>query len=83
MDLEIKKKQFGVKIIPRGPNDEHVVIQIITEDDENWFDHGNSFSSYWIDDLIDVLQETRRYIQHFTEADIVNGRQYGYKFKKK
>lgn len=54
--IELKGKQFGVRFKERGRDDPHVCIQIIGEDDEHWFNVGNPFSSFWIQDLIDQLE---------------------------
>jgi hypothetical protein len=53
--LNITGKQFGVKVIrrPDCPND---AVQIITEDDGNWFDKGQPFDAGWIEDLIGSLR---------------------------
>ncbi|KAA9007258.1 hypothetical protein F4V43_01870 [Paenibacillus spiritus] len=58
-DLDIGGSQFGVRFTKRGREiDRHVVINIYSEDDECWFEI-DSFSSYWIDDLINVLTQTK------------------------
>ena len=49
----------GVVFTRRGKDDPHVCMQIITEDDENWFVSDNSFSTYWLPQLMTVLQEAR------------------------
>lgn len=56
---EFKGLQFGVRLIQRGPNDPHVCIQLLAEDDEHWFELGNSFSAYWLDDLIMQLNTAK------------------------
>lgn len=77
-NFEIKGKQFGVRFEPRGDgaNDNHICIQILTEDDENWFEAGNSFSSYWLEDLITVLQTANDAMKQNAKKD----GKYGYKF---
>jgi len=59
MTRTLKGRQFGIILKERGPNDPHVCIQIIGEDDEHWFDIGNSFSSFWLQDLIDQLEAAK------------------------
>lgn len=56
---ECRGKQFGVRIVKRkgAPND---AVQIISEDDDNWFDHGYQFDAGWLDDLIEVLQMAKK-----------------------
>lgn len=78
--LEFKGQCKGVKLTERGVNDNHICLQILTEDDENWFPSENSFSSGWIDELIEQLQIAKKYMET-QEPDIHEGRQYGWKFK--
>lgn len=76
--VEFKGQCKGVRLEKRGDGDNHIKVVLLTEDDENWFD-GDSFSSSWIDEMIEKLQEAKRYIET-QEPDIYNGRQYGYRF---
>ena len=71
----------GVHLDKRGENDNHITVQILTEDDGNWFASEKGFSSYWIDDLINQLQKAKEFLEK-QEPDIYDGRQYGWKFKK-
>ena len=80
MEKEFKGHSKGVKLTKRGENDNHICLQILTEDDENWFASANPFSSYWIDDLIEQLKITKAYIET-QEPDMYEGRQYGWKFR--
>lgn len=80
MEKEFKGHCKGVKLIKRGENDNHICLQILTEDGENWFAPANSFSSYWIDDLIEQLKIAKAYIET-QEPDMHEGRQYGWKFR--
>lgn len=56
LPVELRGKQFAVSLSKRGPEDPHIVIQLMSEDDEQWFPVGNAFSSYWIEDLLQVLE---------------------------
>ena len=70
--------QFGVGLLPRGEEDNHVCVQILSEDDENWFPSESSFSSYWTSDLQAVISEA----QGWMEANCLPDRDgYGWKFK--
>ena len=81
--MEFKGECKGVRLVKRNENDPHICVQILTEDDGDWFTNDNqSFSSYWIDDLIEQLNNAKQFIES-QEPDIYNGRQYGYKFKNK
>lgn len=63
---------LGIGLKERGPNDPHVLIQILVGadlvgDDENWFTLESSFSSFWLPDLEDQLTEAKAWIeQHCT-----------------
>ena len=55
-------KCHGVLLTRRGTNDPHVCMQIITEDDENWFVSDSSFSSFWLPNFMTVLREAQDWI---------------------
>lgn len=48
---------FGVKLIHESNN--HLLAQLLVEDDGNWFIHGNPFDVMWIDDIISVLKRMK------------------------
>lgn len=60
LKTEIKGACFGMRIERRGEDDRHAIVRVLVEDDEFWHDTDTDFDSAWIDDLILVLQETRR-----------------------
>lgn len=72
---QILLTQFGVRFQTRGENDSHILIQIMSEDDENWYEHGNSFSSFWLDELISVLTIAKENLEHRAEKT-----EFGYDF---
>ena len=76
--VEFKGECKGIGLRKRGVNDPHVEVVLLVEDDETWYETG-SFSSCWIDELIEKLQEAKKYLET-KEPDIYNGVQYGYKF---
>lgn len=78
--IEFKGKCKGVKLIKRSENDNHICVIIITEDDENWFESETSFSSYWIDELIEQLKNAKSFLET-QNPSIHEGRQYGWEFK--
>jgi len=67
----------GVKFTPRAAGDSHVMLQLMIEDDEHW--HGTNFriSSFWLGDMIDVLQRVQNTLDNTAENDT-----YGYSFKR-
>jgi hypothetical protein len=77
MLTEIKGEQFTVQLRRRGPNNEHVFIQLLNEDEGHWHETDVSFSSAWLSDLIMVLQEAKSLLDRNYARD-PNG--YGYKF---
>lgn len=80
-EIEFKGNCKGVKLTKRGENDPHIMVSILVEDDGNWFvDEKNKFSSYWIDDLIEQLNNAKSFIES-QEPDIYEDKQYGFKFK--
>jgi hypothetical protein len=78
MLTEIKGNQFGVRFEKRGPKDPHVIIQLLSEDDDNWFEVGNSFSAFWISDLIAVLETAQETLKNNAKW---NRKEFGYEFK--
>ena len=79
MVKEFKGECKGIRLFPRGVNDNHICIVILTEDDGNWFVSDHYFSSFWTDDLIKQLQLAKAYMETQT-PDIYDGVQYGWKF---
>lgn len=73
--------QTGVWFVPRGKNDTHALIRIITEDDENWFYHGTHFSNFWLPDLIEVLQRAEAELKRRNIPEMHNGQQWGWKLR--
>jgi hypothetical protein len=78
--IEFKGQCKGVELVKRETNDNHICVRILTEDDDDWFASASSFSSSWLDELIEQLQLAKKYIES-QEPDMFNGKQYGWKFK--
>jgi len=47
----------------RKDGDMHIAVEIDCEDDDNWFNK-SSFSSFWIDELIQLLQTAKNYMEN-------------------
>ena len=64
--ITFKGRCKGVELIKRGINDNHICINILTEDDGNWFVSKSEigFSSSWIDELIEQLQTLKNILRH-------------------
>ena len=71
--------QFGIKLEPRGPTDNHICFTILSEDDETWFEKDVSGSTYWLDDLIGVLQDAKTELEQ--NPHLYTRNQWGYNFK--
>lgn len=82
-DIEIKGNQFGVRLKARGPDDNHICIQLLGEDDEHWFEVGNGFSNFWLDDLILVLNKAKKTLKTFPDDPSGCGKQFGKQKKRK
>ena len=76
---DVKGKCIGIRFRPRGPEDDHILISLMTEDDTTWVQGGILVSSYWLNDLIKTAQKAKRYLQKNAKRD---GR-YGFKAKRK
>lgn len=83
-DITIKNDQFGIIIKKRDPskNDDHCMLELLGEDDEYWF-HITDFSSFWLDDLIETLNEVNNRLKHDTINFEKDPSGFGYKFKNK
>ena len=71
--------QFAIRLVARGPNDNHICYEILHEDDGNWFLSEASTSSYWLPDLINVCKQTEEWMKANAVPDIQNNVQFGYK----
>ena len=57
-EIEFKGEYKGIRLIPRGEDDNHICFQILNEDHGSWLeDTGEMTSSYWIDDLIEQIHK--------------------------
>lgn len=70
-------KCMGVGLRRRGENDPHVMVTLLTEDDESWFVSSGNNSSYWLPELLEVLAEARDWMDKHCEKG-----KWGWAFKK-
>ena len=69
-------EQFGVKISKRQDN--FAMLTVLVKDDGFWHEPSDStFSSYWLDDLRDVLWAVKGYLN----TNLFVKTQWGYKYK--
>lgn len=57
-EITLLGDQFGIRIQKRGQGDNHALLVLLAEDDESWYET-DSFSSYWLDDLIETLKNAK------------------------
>ena len=69
---------FGIALIPREENDRHICLQILLEDDEYWFAQENTFSSFWLSELQEVLKAVQEWLKKNADPDPSN---FGWKFR--
>lgn len=68
----------GVRLFTRGPNDPHVMFQIITEDDGYWFEsRSGQSSSFWLPEVISLLNHSKRWMENNCSGD----GEFGWKVK--
>ena len=79
--IDFKGNCKGVRLKPRGNNDPHICLTILTEDDECWFEGSSHFSSYWCSDLVEQLKQAQYYMETNCDPDMYDGIQYGWKFR--
>jgi hypothetical protein len=52
---------FGIEIKDNGHDNNYKLLSVMVQNDEVWFNK-EEFSSYWLDDLINVLTQAKNYI---------------------
>lgn len=75
--------QFAVGLRPRARQDRHVCFTILSEDDGTWFlSSGEGSSSYWLPELLQVLEEAREWcISNCDLDEAADGEAWGWKFR--
>jgi len=82
MKREFKGNCIGVLLKERGGAiDRHICFSLLIEDDGEWRETDFSVSSSWIDETIEMLQAARSHMKDHASPDVVDRRQYGYRFK--
>ena len=75
-------RQFAVGLRPRAKQDRHVCFTILSEDDGTWFlSSGSGSSSYWLPELVQVLEEAKAWCAANCDLDEANGKVWGWKFR--
>lgn len=52
---------FGIEVMDKEKDGLPVLVKLLIEDDEIWHEK-EEFSSYWLDDLINVLTQAKNYV---------------------
>ena len=60
---------MGIALSKRSQNDEHIVFTILHEDDGYWFPSINPASSFWINDLKEVIDEVIKYLNNWASKE--------------
>ncbi|KKN26951.1 hypothetical protein LCGC14_0869470 [marine sediment metagenome] len=81
--MKILGECLGIELVKRSDDDEHICIQLLIEDDGNWFNLGNSFSSFWIEDLVDVIKGTSVHLRSMPDDPSGFGKIFGKEKEKK
>jgi hypothetical protein len=53
---------FGVGLKQRGKNDKHICFVILVEDDESWFISKDDASTYWLPELMSMMQDALNWL---------------------
>lgn len=61
-DFKAKDGCFGLTLTRRGINDNHLMIELLSEDDGNWWIE-STFSSYYLDAYIDMLLKAKKELE--------------------
>jgi hypothetical protein len=72
---------FGVGLCRRGPNDNHIVVKFLCEDDGNWGISTSGFSSSWLPEIAQLVGEAHEWVAKNCLPDMSDGIQFGWKFR--
>lgn len=75
----------AIRLHWRGSTDNHICLQVLTEDDQHWFASRNAGlgSSYWAEEMTDLMKAAVNWMKLNAEPDMHNGHQYGWKVRGK
>lgn len=96
MAIEIKpfERMFlnqvvGVVLRKRGPQDDHICFEVISEDDGHWYPcFSGGTSSFWFDAYLEVLSAAKKWceakaVPHTNQYQHAPERPCGWRFKSK
>ena len=79
----IMGEMMAIQLVKRGKNDNHICLLLWMEDDEWWSEVSHIGSSFWIDDLLEVVTKTKNELEgYFPDTYGPHDRPCGFKFKK-
>jgi hypothetical protein len=58
------------------------MVEILEEDDGNWFLAEDGFSSHWLEQFIYLVVVAQNWMKKYAIPDKFKGRVYGYKLRK-
>lgn len=77
INVPVEGKFFGIDFSKRDDSDDHAMVDIYSRGTKLWF-KDDSFSSYWIDDLVDVLNQAKIILEKDLKKEDDD---YGYRYK--
>jgi len=76
----------GIGLTKRSPEDNHIILNFLGEDDGHWREGANGCSSNWIEEIQFLLKEVNKWLKNNCDPDMGDKNwnkyiQYGWKFK--
>jgi len=78
-DIVILGESHGARLAQRGVNDLHICIHLLVEDDGKWYEECADFSSYWLQDIIELMNQVKTELN--SNPGIERDGEYGWRFK--
>lgn len=80
--VDFKGDCMGVRLVKRDPNDNHICVQYLVEDDESWYvSHNCGYSTAWCDEAALVMKKAMKWMKSNCVPDVYDGSQCGWRFK--
>lgn len=81
-NIEFVGSCHKVVLTNRGKTDNHILVQVYTEDDGNWNLGIDMFSSFWLLELSELMDSAAKWLEDNAEpVYLKHGTQCGWKFK--
>jgi len=76
-EVFFKGDTVGIRLFKRDENDNHILFQLLVEDDGDWFPSNGGVSTYFLDEHFVIIDTVKQWLYMNCEPD-GNG---GWKFK--